>query len=50
MRTIINKAKAKPKKIVFPEGEQERILKASQILVDEEIAHPILLGREEGIK
>ena len=50
MRTIINKAKAKPKKIVFPEGEQEKILKASQILVDEEIAKPILLGREEGIR
>lgn len=50
MRTIINKAKAKPKKIVFLEGEQEKILKASQILVDEEIAQPILLGKEEGIK
>lgn len=50
MRTIIHKAKAKPKKIVFPEGEQEKILKASQILVDEKVAHPILLGREEGIK
>ena len=50
MRTIINKAKGKPKRIVFPEGEHEKILRASQILIDEKIAHPILLGREEEIK
>ena len=50
MRTIINKAKGKPKRIVFTEGEHEKILRASQILIDEKIAHPILLGREEEIK
>ena len=50
MRTIINKAKSKPKRIVFPEGEHEKILRASQILIDENIAHPILLGREDEIK
>ncbi len=49
MGTIISRAKQKPKRIVFPEGHQEKILKASQILIDEGIAHPILLGRPEVI-
>ncbi len=50
MRTLINKAKNCPKRIVFPEGEEEKILRASQILVDEGIAKPILLGDVEEIK
>jgi malate dehydrogenase (oxaloacetate-decarboxylating)(NADP+) len=50
MRTLINKAKACPKRIVFPEGEEEKILRAAQILVDEGIAKPILLGDENEIK
>ncbi len=47
MGTIITRAKQKPKRIVFPEGHQEKILKAAQILIDEGIARPILLGRPE---
>jgi malate dehydrogenase (oxaloacetate-decarboxylating)(NADP+) len=50
MGTIISRAKQKPKRIVFPEGHQEKILKASQILIDEGIARPILLGRPEVIE
>jgi malate dehydrogenase (oxaloacetate-decarboxylating)(NADP+) len=50
MGTIISRAKQKPKRIVFPEGHQEKILKASQILIDEGIARPILLGRHELIE
>jgi malate dehydrogenase (oxaloacetate-decarboxylating)(NADP+) len=50
MGTIISRAKQKPKRIVFPEGHQEKILKASQILIDEGIARPILLGRAEVIE
>ncbi|MDG5467559.1 NADP-dependent malic enzyme [Deltaproteobacteria bacterium IMCC39524] len=50
MRTLINKAKACPKRIVFPEGDEEKILRAAQILVDEGIAKPILLGDEDEIK
>ena len=50
MRTLINKAKSCPKRIVFPEGEEEKILRAAQILVDEGIAKPILLGDEVEIK
>ena len=47
MRGLINKAKACPKRIVFPEGEEDKILRAAQILLTEKIAVPILLGNED---
>ncbi len=50
MRVMIHKAQRAPKRVVFPEGEATRILRASQILLDEGIAHPILLGNEEKIE
>jgi malate dehydrogenase (oxaloacetate-decarboxylating)(NADP+) len=43
-RMMIHKAQAKPKKVVFPEGENEKILRACHCLLDEKIAFPILLG------
>ncbi|HTM47394.1 MAG TPA: NADP-dependent malic enzyme [Bryobacteraceae bacterium] len=46
MRVMINKAQRQPRRIVFPEGEEEKILRASQILVDEKIAMPVLLGNK----
>ena len=39
-------ARRDPKRIVFPEGEHPKILRAAKILVEEGIAQPILLGRE----
>ncbi len=50
IRRIIHRAKNNPKRIVFPEGDQVKILKAAQILVDEKIAAPILLGNKEVIE
>jgi len=50
VRTIINKAKADPKRIVFPEGDNEKILRAAQNLIEEEIAIPILVGNEKKIR
>ena len=50
MRAIIHKAQRAPKRIVFPEGGQEKILRACQILLDEKIAVPILLGDEDEIR
>jgi len=50
MRALIRKARSGQKKIVFPEGEEDKILRAAQILVDEEIASPILLGDEAKIR
>ena len=49
MRIMVNKAQRAPKRVVFPEGEEGKILRACQILTDERIAKPILLGDEERI-
>jgi malate dehydrogenase (oxaloacetate-decarboxylating)(NADP+) len=49
MRGLIDRAKRSPRRIVFPEGENEKILRAAKILVEEGIAHPILLARRERI-
>jgi len=49
MRTVIGRAKQETKRIVFPEGEEVKILRAAQQLVDEGIAAPILLGRRDVI-
>ncbi|WP_224958266.1 NADP-dependent malic enzyme [Geomonas subterranea] len=49
MRAIINKAKCDPKKIVFPEGDNEKILKAAYHLVEEGIAKPILIGNRNKV-
>ena len=50
MRIMIHKAQHQPKRVVFPEGEEDKILRACQILVDERIAHPILLGDKHVIE
>ena len=49
MRIIINQAKSAPKRVVFPEGQHEKVLRAAQIIVDEGLAEPILLGSETEI-
>ena len=50
MRAMIHKAQKQPKRIVFAEGEQPKILRACQILLDEKIAQPILLGNPQKIQ
>ncbi|WP_026840110.1 NADP-dependent malic enzyme [Citrifermentans bremense] len=50
MRQIINKAKCDPKKIVFPEGDNEKILRAAYALIEEGIAHPILIGNKAKVQ
>lgn len=47
MRAITNKAKSDPKRIVFAEADNYKILKAAQIVRDDNIAIPILLGNRE---
>jgi malate dehydrogenase (oxaloacetate-decarboxylating)(NADP+) len=49
MRPVFEAASHNPKRVVFAEGEDERILRAAQTLVDDGIARPILLGRREVI-
>jgi malate dehydrogenase (oxaloacetate-decarboxylating)(NADP+) len=50
MRNAFDKASQKMKRIVFPEGEEDKILRACQSVLDQGIAKPILLGREEVIR
>jgi malate dehydrogenase (oxaloacetate-decarboxylating)(NADP+) len=48
-KTIIEKAKRSPRRVVFSDADTFKILKAAQILNDEKIAIPILLGRKSKI-
>ncbi|HEX9705996.1 MAG TPA: NADP-dependent malic enzyme [Gemmatimonadales bacterium] len=50
MRGLMTRAQQDPKRIVFPEGEDVRVLKAARILSDEGIAQPILLGDPDAIR
>ena len=50
MRILGSKARRDPRRIVFAEADNVKILKAAQILIDEGIAYPILLGDETKIK
>ncbi len=45
MKPIFAAAKAAPKRIVYAEGEDERVLRAVQVVVDEGLARPLLVGR-----
>jgi malate dehydrogenase (oxaloacetate-decarboxylating)(NADP+) len=50
MSVVIEKARRKPKRIVFPEGEHPKILRAAKILAEEGICRPVLLAREKRIE
>ena len=45
MKPIFQAAKKSPKRVVYAEGEDERVLRAVQVVVDEGLARPILIGR-----
>ena len=50
MRPIFERAKQRPMRIVYADGEDERVLRAAQTVVDERLARPILVGRRETIR
>ena len=50
MRSVMNKAKRESKRIVLPEGTEERVLRAVQILCEEGLAESILLGDEDDVR
>ncbi len=50
VRDLHDRARTKPKRVVFTEADQLDVLKAAQIVLEEGIAQPILLGREKTIK
>ena len=45
MKPIIDRARGQGKRVVFADGEDERVLRATQVLLEEQIARPILIGR-----
>jgi malate dehydrogenase (oxaloacetate-decarboxylating)(NADP+) len=50
MEPVFNSAKRAPRRVVYAEGEDERVLRAAQAAVDEGIARPMLIGRTEIIE
>ncbi len=50
VRVMIHKAQKRPKKVVFPEGEEENIIRAAHAVYSDGIAYPILLGNKKIIK
>lgn len=47
MRPVFSQAKADPKRIVYCEGEEEHVLRAVQMALDEDLAKPVVIGRRE---
>jgi malate dehydrogenase (oxaloacetate-decarboxylating)(NADP+) len=50
MRPVFERAKTAPARVVYAEGEDERVLRAVQSLVDDDMARPILIGRRSVIE
>ncbi len=50
MHVVFDQAKAAPKRVVFPEGESEKIVRAAKILAEERICSPILVGRRDVVE
>lgn len=50
MRPVVAAARQNPKRVIYAEGEDERVIRALQIISDEKIARPILIGRAEVIQ
>ena len=45
MKPVIDRAQGRGKRVVFSDGEEERVLRAVQVLIEDRIASPILIGR-----
>jgi malate dehydrogenase (oxaloacetate-decarboxylating)(NADP+) len=50
MKPVMTKAQQSPRRVVYAEGEDERVLRAAQAVVDEKLAYPTLLGRRPVIE
>ncbi|SLN61747.1 NADP-dependent malic enzyme [Oceanibacterium hippocampi] len=50
MKPIFAQAKTAPQRVVYAEGEDERVLRAAQVALEEGIARPILIGRPEVVQ
>ena len=47
MKPVFAMAKQQPRRVIYAEGEDERVLRAVQVVVDEQLARPVLIGRPE---
>ena len=47
MKPVFEAARLAPKRVIYAEGEEERVLRAVQVAVDEGLAYPMLVGRPE---
>jgi malate dehydrogenase (oxaloacetate-decarboxylating)(NADP+) len=47
MKPVFEAARLAPKRVIYAEGEEDRVLRAVQVAVDEGLAHPVLVGRPE---
>ena len=50
MKPIFSAAKKSPKRVIFADGEDVRVLRAIQVIIDEKIAEPILIGRPDVVE
>ncbi len=50
MKPVFEAAKSDPRRVIYAEGEDERVLRAIQVVSDEKLCRPILIGRPEVIK
>src|SRR3954471_23697745 len=50
MKPVFALAKQHPRRVIYGEGEEERVLRAVQVVADEKLAQPILIGRPEVIE
>jgi malate dehydrogenase (oxaloacetate-decarboxylating)(NADP+) len=49
MKPVFRAAKRTPKRVIYAEGEEERVLRAAQVVVDEGLGRPVLVGRPDAI-
>jgi malate dehydrogenase (oxaloacetate-decarboxylating)(NADP+) len=47
MEPVFDAAKRSPKRVIYAEGEEERVLRAAQVVIDEGLARPVLIGRPD---
>jgi malate dehydrogenase (oxaloacetate-decarboxylating)(NADP+) len=50
MKPLFTQAKAQKRRVIYAEGEDERVLRATQVILEEGLAHPILVGRPSVIE
>ncbi|MCA0305189.1 MAG: NADP-dependent malic enzyme [Proteobacteria bacterium] len=50
MRPVFEQARRHPRRVIFSAGEDDRVLRAVQIVLDERVAQPILIGRPEVVR